>query len=152
VMVFQTNPLKMPVEIAGNLEARLWVTSSQPDTDITVKLLDIHPPTLDHPDGFHMPLVDSILRLRFHGGFDQERLLVPGKVYEVTMRLPPVANLFAAGHRIRVDIASSNFPRFDVNPGTGEPLGRHTHTAKTHNTLWLDQARPSHIVLPIRKA
>ena len=68
----------------------------------------------------------------------------------MTVKLPPVANLFAIGHRIRVDIASSNFPRYDVNPGTGEPLGRHTHTVKTHNTLWLDRAQPSHIVLPVR--
>ncbi|MBM3531410.1 MAG: CocE/NonD family hydrolase [Alphaproteobacteria bacterium] len=152
VMVFQTEPLKAAVEIAGNMEARLWVSSSQPDTDITVKLLDVHPASLDYPDSFHMPLVDSILRLRFHGGFDKERLLEPGKAYAITVRLPPVANLFATGHRIRVDIASSNFPRFDINPGTGEPLGCHTHTVKTHNTLWLDRARPSHIVLPIRKA
>lgn len=151
VMVFQTEPLAQSIEVAGNMEARLWVSSSQPDTDITVKLLDIHPPSLDDPDGFHMPLVDSILRLRFHGGFDKERLLEPGKVYAITVRLPPVANLFAPGHRIRVDIASSNFPRFDVNPGTGEPLGRHTHRVKTHNALWLDRSRPSHIVLPIRK-
>jgi putative CocE/NonD family hydrolase len=152
VVVFQTDPLAKAVEIAGNIEAKLWVTSSARDTDITVKLLDIHPPTIDHPDGFHMPLVDRILRLRFHGGFDKERLLEPGKVYAVTVPLPPVANLFQPGHRIRVDIASSNFPRYDVNPGTGEPLGRHTHTVKTHNTLWLDRSRPSHIVLPAMEA
>ena len=150
VVVFQTAPLAKAVEIAGNLEAKLWVTSSALDTDLTVKLLDIHPPSLEYPDGFHMPMVDSILRLRFAGGFDRERLLEPGKVYAVTVRLPPVANLFVPGHRIRVDVASSNFPRYDINPGTGEPLGRHTHTVKTHNTLWLDRSRPSHIVLPIR--
>jgi len=61
----------------------------------------------------------------------------------------PVANRFKAGHRIRIDIASSNFPRFDVNPGTGEPLGRHTHTLKAHNTLHLNAAATSHVVLPI---
>jgi putative CocE/NonD family hydrolase len=151
VVVFQTGPLTEAVEIAGNIEAKLWVSSSARDTDITVKLLDIHPPSLDHPDGFHMPLVDRILRLRFHGGFDKERLLEPGKVYAITVPLPPVANLFAPGHRIRVDIASSNFPRYDINPGTGEPLGRHTHTVKTHNTLHLDRAHPSHIVLPVMR-
>ena len=149
VMVFQTEPLTWPVEIAGNIEAKLWVSSSARDTDITVKLIDVHPPTTAHPDGFHMPLVDSILRLRFHGGFDKERLLEPSKVYPITVRLPPVANLFAVGHRIRVDVASSNFPRFDINPGTGEPLGRHTHAVKTRNTLWLDRQRPSQIVLPL---
>ena len=149
VMVFQTDMLTEPVEIAGNLEAKLWVSTSALDTDITVKLLDIHPASLDYPEGFHMPLVDSILRLRFAGGFDRERLLEPGKVYPIAVRLPPVANLFAVGHRIRVDVASSNFPRFDVNPGTGEPIGKHTHTRKSRNTLWLDRAQPSHIVLPI---
>jgi putative CocE/NonD family hydrolase len=152
VLVFQTESLAEPVEVVGDLEARLWLSSSALDTDVTVKLLDIHAPSLDYPEGFHMPLVDGILRLRFHGGFDRERLLEPGKVYPVVVRLPPIANRFDRGHRLRVDIASSNFPRFDVNPGTGEPLGRHTHAVRAHNTLFLDRERPSHIVLPIAGA
>ena len=149
VLVFQTEPLETDVVIAGPIEARIWIASSAVDTDITVKLIDVVPPTVTDPAGFHMLLCDSIRRARFRGGYDREVLLTPGEVVEIAVELPPVANRFKAGHRIRVDIASSNFPRFDVNPGTGEPLGRHSHTVKTHNTLWLDRTRPSQIVMPI---
>ena len=98
-----------------------------------------------------MLLCDSIRRLRFRNGYDKEELLKPGEIVEVTIELPPIANRFRAGHKLRVDIASSNFPRFDINPGTGEPLGRHTHTVKARNTLHLDKKHPSHIVLPVMK-
>jgi hypothetical protein len=73
----------------------------------------------------------------------------PGEVYEVQIELPPVSNLFKAGHRIRIDISSSNFPRFDVNPNTGEPIGRHTHSRMARNTVFTDAERPSHVVLPV---
>jgi hypothetical protein len=149
VLVFQTPPLERDTEVTGTIEVKLWVSSSARDTDFTAKLLDIYPPSEEWPVGFHLPLCDSILRARFREGFDHEALLDPGKVYEMAIRLPPVSNLFRRGHRIRLDIASSNFPRFDVNPNTGEPLGRHTHTVKAHNTLYLDAGRPSHIVLPV---
>ncbi len=75
--------------------------------------------------------------------------MTPGEIYQVRIRLPPTSNLFAAGHRIRVDISSSNFPRFDLNPNTGEPMGRHTHTVVAHNTIHLDREHPSRVVLPI---
>ena len=73
----------------------------------------------------------------------------PGTAYEVRIDIPPTSNLFVAGHRIRVDVASSSFPKFDVNPNTGEPLGRHTHTVKARNTVFTDAAHPSRVVLPI---
>jgi putative CocE/NonD family hydrolase len=76
----------------------------------------------------------------------------PGEVVELRIDLPPISNLFAAGHRIRLDVSSSNFPRFDVNPNTGEPLGRHTHTRVAHNRVYVDAARPSQIVLPVISA
>jgi putative CocE/NonD family hydrolase len=72
-----------------------------------------------------------------------------GEVYEVRIAIPPTTNLFKAGHRLRLDIASSSFPKFDVNPGTGESLGRHTHLVKARNTVYLDGRRASHLVLPI---
>ena len=75
--------------------------------------------------------------------------MTPGKVYEVEIELPPISNLFVKGHRIRVDISSSNFPRFDVNPNTGEPLGRHTRFEKAQNTVYVDAKRPSRLTLPI---
>ncbi len=73
----------------------------------------------------------------------------PGHAYEVTITLPPTSNLFAAGHRIRVDVSSSNFPRLDLNPNTGEPLGKHTRTVVAHQTVFHDAERASRVVLPL---
>ena len=105
----------------------LRVSSSAVDTDFTAKLVDVHPPNEDYPDGYDMLINDSIIRCRFREGFEQEVFMEPGEVVEVTIELPPTSNLFDRGHRIRLDVSSSNFPRLDLNPNTGEPIGRHTH-------------------------
>lgn len=76
----------------------------------------------------------------------------PGNVYPITIVLPPTSNVFARGHRIRLDIASSSFPQFDVNPNTGEPLGRHTHTVRAVNSVYFGPQHPSHILLPVMPA
>ena len=149
VMVFQTPPLKRDIEVTGPMEVRLWVASSATDTDFTAKLMDIHPPTAVDPEGFHMLICDSILRARYRNGFDHEDLMVPEECYEIVIRQPPISNLFKAGHRIRLDIASSNFPRFDVNPNTGEPMGRHTGTIVARNILYLGRDHRSCIILPV---
>jgi len=149
VLVFQTPPLTDDTEVTGVCEVALWVSSSAVDTDFTAKLIDVHPPNLDYPDGYHMNLVDSIIRARYRDGWEREELMTPGEICQVRIRLPPTSNLFAVGHRIRVDISSSNFPRFDLNPNTGEPMGRHTHTVVAHNTVYLDREHPSKIVLPV---
>ena len=149
VLVFQTLPLGKAVEVTGPIVVKLWISSSAVDTDFTAKLIDVHPPNEDYPAGYHMNLVDSIIRSRFRNGFEQEVFMQRGEVYPLEITLPPTSNLFKAGHCIRVDISSSNFPRFDLNPNTGEPMGRHTHSIVAHNTVYLDRSRPSHIVLPI---
>jgi putative CocE/NonD family hydrolase len=149
VLVFQTPPLREAVEVTGACVVRVWIASSAADTDFTAKLVDVCPPNEDYPDGYHMNLVDSIIRTRFRDGWDREVLLQPGAVYEVQITLAPTSNRFEVGHRIRLDISSSNFPRFDVNPNTGEPLGRHTHTVVARNTVYLDRARPSQVILPV---
>ncbi len=149
VIAFESEPLESPIEVTGAPKVRLWISSSAPDTDFTAKLLDIYPPSEDWAEGFHLPLADSIIRARFREGFDAERLMTPGDVYEVEIELPPISNLFVAGHRIRLDISSSNFPRFDVNPNTGEPLGRHTRFEKAQNRVYLNADQPSHIILPV---
>ena len=149
VVVFQTDPLGVDVEVTGPILVRLWISSSAVDTDFTAKLIDVHPANEDYPAGFDMPLADSILRTRFREGFDAERFMEPGQVYPIEIELPPISNLFQAGHRIRLDVASSNFPRFDVNPNTGEPLGRHSHSLAATNVLYTDASRPSHICLPV---
>ena len=149
VLVFQTDPLKEDVEVTGPLAVNLWISSSAVDTDFTAKLIDVYPPGEDYPSGYHMNLVDSIIRTRYRNGWETPEMMTPGEVYPVRIDLPPTSNLFKRGHRIRVDISSSNFPRFDVNPNTGEPVGRHTHSIVARNTVYLDPTRPSHIVLPI---
>ena len=149
VLVFQTPELAEDVEVTGPIELELWASSSCVDTDFTAKLLDVYPPNADYPDGYAMNLGDSIIRCRYRNDRSKPELLTPGEVVELTITLYPTSNLFAAGHRIRLDISSSNFPRFDVNPNTGDPLGRHRRTLVAHNTVYHDAARPSHVVLPI---
>jgi putative CocE/NonD family hydrolase len=149
VNVFQTEPLEADVEITGSMMVNLWISSDAIDTDFTAKLIDVYPPSEESTEGFHLPLEDSIIRARFRDGFDREELMNPGEIYEMQIELPPVSNRFVKGHRIRLDISSSNFPRFDVNPNTGEPIGRHTQTQKAVNSVYTDRAHRSHIVLPI---
>ncbi len=149
VLVFQTEPLRSDVEVTGSVEVNMWVSSSAVDTDFTAKLLDVYPPSEAFPEGYHLNLADSIIRARYRSGFERAEMMEPGGVYRVRVALPPVSNLFKAGHRIRLDVAGSNFPRFDVNPNTGEPMGRHTHTLKARNTVYLDRGRASHAALPI---
>ena len=149
VLVFQTEPLAEDLEVTGAIDVNLWISSSAVDTDFTAKLLDIYPPSDDYPDGYHLNIADSIIRARYRNGFDRGEMVEPGRVYRVRIALPPTSNLFKAGHCIRIDIAGSNFPRFDVNPNTGEPMGRHTRTVEARNTVYVDRDRSSHVVLPI---
>ncbi|HJQ60999.1 MAG TPA: CocE/NonD family hydrolase [Vineibacter sp.] len=149
VLVFQTAPLEAPVEVIGPIAVRLFVSSTCVDTDITIKLIDMHPPTADDPDGFAMNLTDGILRLRYRDSWERPTLMTPGEVYQIEVTAFPTANRFGRGHRIRLDVSSSNFPRFDLNPNTGEPEGTWRTTRAASNTLHLDRERPSHVVLPI---
>lgn len=149
VLVYRTEPLAEAVEVTGSPVVRLHVSSSALDTDFTAKLIDVYPPNEDYPDGYDMLINDSIIRCRFRNGFEREELMEPGTVVEVTIRLPPTSNLFAAGHRIRLDVSSSNFPRLDRNPNTGEPIGRHTHVVVAEQTVSADGDRPSRLVLPV---
>lgn len=148
VLVFQTSPLEEDLEVTGSAIVTLWISSSTPDTDFTAKLIDLAPANDDYPDGYAMNLVDSVIRTRYRNSWEQEELMEPGEVYRVQIPLPPTSNLFQAGHRIRIDISSSNFPRLDLNPNTGEPMGRHTHTVPARNTVYMDKQRPSGVLLP----
>jgi putative CocE/NonD family hydrolase len=149
VLVFQTPPLDHDTEVTGPSTVHLWIASSAPDTDFTAKLIDVYPPSADYPNGYALNLVDSIIRARYRHGWDREVPLEPGQIERVTIQLPPTSNRFVRGHRIRLDISSSNFPRFDTNPNTGEPMGRHTSTQVATNSMYVDQSHPSHVVLPI---
>lgn len=149
VLVFQTEPLTEAVEVTGPTTVHLWVSSSALDTDFTAKLVDVHPANDDYPEGYDMLLNDSVIRCRYREGFEREVLLDPGVPVPVTIILPPTSNLFDAGHRIRVDVSSSNWPRLDVNPNTGEPVGRHTHQVAAEQAVYADSEHASHIVLPV---
>ena len=149
VLAFQTEPLREDIEVTGRVVVNLWISSTGRDTDFTVKLVDVYPPGKDYTQGYHMNLCDTILRCRYRDSWTESRLMTPGQAYALTIPLPATSNLFKAGHRIRVDVSSSNFPRFDVNPNTGEPVGRHTRMVVVENTVYVDTARPSHIVLPV---
>jgi hypothetical protein len=149
VLVFETDSLLEPVEVTGASEVVLWISSSAVDTDFTAKLIDVYPPDADYPSGYSMNVVESIIRTRYRQGWDTPHFLDIGEVAEVHIRLPPTSNLFAAGHRIRLDIASSNFPRFDVNPNTGESVGRHTHQVVAINSVHLGEPHPSRLILSI---
>lgn len=149
VLVFETAPLAKPVEVTGPVEARLWISSSCPDTDFTIKLVDVYPPGQDYPQGFAMNITDGILRVRYRNSWEKPELMEEGKIYEVLVKAFPSSNFFAEGHRIRLDISSSNYPHFDINPNTGEPEGNWLRTRTAVNTVYMDRRRPSHIILPI---
>ncbi len=148
VLAFQTAPLEAPLRVVGPIEAELWVETDGPDTDFTAKLIDVHPPSADYPAGYAMILTDGILRLRYAEDWSNPRMRTPGEVTRIRITLFPTANLFLRGHRIRLDISSSNFPKFDVNPNTGAD-GPARHRRIAHNSVYLDAGRPSRLTLPI---
>jgi uncharacterized protein len=149
VLVFQTEPLAEDVTVIGPISVRLFGSSTATDTDFTAKLVDVYPPSADLPRGFDLNVTDGIIRARYRGGRLKQELIVPGQVYEFTVRPFPTANVFKKGHRIRLDISSSNFPRFDVNPNTGEPLGQNRRMITANNTIYHSPARASQVLLPI---
>ena len=147
--MFQTAPLIQAVEVTGPIVVHLWISSDGLDTDVTAKLIDVYPPNADYPDGYAMNLTGGILRVRYRDAWESATLMQPGQVYAIRIALFPCSNWFAPGHRLRLDIASSNFPQFDLNFNTGEPEGMSTHSRVATNTVYVDQARPSHLLLPL---
>lgn len=149
VLVFESPELIDDVEVIGSIDVKLFVSSNAPDTDFTVKLLDVYPASDQWPDGFAMNLSHGILRMRYRNSYSDPELMVPGAIYEITVEAFPTANIFAKGHRIRLDISSSNFPHFDVNPNSGEPESEAAHMRPATNTVHLSAKHPSRIILPV---
>jgi putative CocE/NonD family hydrolase len=149
VLVFETPVLEHDFEVTGPVGAVLWVASDCLDTDFTIKLIDVYPPNPDYPEGFAMNLTDGILRARYRNSWEKPEPLVPGQPVKIRIDAFPTANLFKKGHKIRVDISSSNFPHFDVNPNTYAPEGRGLVYRAATNQIFVDGSRPSHIVLPV---
>jgi putative CocE/NonD family hydrolase len=143
VLVYTSAPLEKAVEVTGPVKMILHAASTAPDTDFTAKLVDVH------PDGKAYNLCDGIIRARFREGGKPPALIEPGKTERYEIDLWVTSNVFKEGHRIRVEISSSNFPRFDRNPNTGHAFGVDAELAKAAQTIFHDQARPSHLLLPI---
>ena len=149
VLVFSTPVLEHDMEVTGSVIVKLWAASSAPDTDFTAKLIDVYPPNGDYPDGYELNIGDSIIRARYRDSREAPALMEPGTAYEFTITLYPTAVVFQRGHRVRLHISSSNFPRFDVNPNTGGPLGLEQISQAAVQTVFHDADRPSHVVLPV---
>lgn len=143
VLLFTSKPLETPLETTGRITARLFVASDCPDTDFAVKLCDVY------PDGRSMLVTDGIVRARHRVSMSREDFLEPGETYELAVDLWSTSLIFHRGHRIRIAVTSSNSPRFEPNPNTGEPFRASEKTRVATNTIWLASDRPSHIVLPI---
>ncbi|MCZ2153719.1 MAG: CocE/NonD family hydrolase [Bryobacterales bacterium] len=149
VITFQSEPLTEDTEVTGRLIVTLYASSDALDTDFTAKLIDVYPSSDDFPDGVELNVGDSIVRARYRNSLEHAELLEPGKPYRFTIEMYPTSLVFRKGHRIRVDISSSNFPRFDVNPNTGEPLNANRRWKVAENAIYHDAAHPSHITLPV---
>ncbi|MEB0138308.1 MULTISPECIES: CocE/NonD family hydrolase [unclassified Undibacterium] len=149
VLVFQTTVLRHAVELTGPVSAHLWISSDCLDTDFTIKLIDVYPPNQDYPNGYEMILTDGILRTRYRHSWEAPTLLVPHEIYLIQIEAFPVSNLFQVGHRIRIDVSSSNFPKFDTNPNTGAAEGQAGGILIAHNTLYSNRSCPSYVVLPV---
>jgi len=149
VLVFQTELLAEDTEITGPVSVQLWISSSAVDTDFTAKLIDVYPPSEDYPEGYALNLTDGILRVKFRDSWEWPELMAPGEVYQVELSLLPISNLFVEGHRIRLDISSSNFPRFDVNGNPGKNPGTSAVRITALNSVYHDNNRPSYALLPV---
>jgi putative CocE/NonD family hydrolase len=143
--VYSSAPLAEPLEVTGPLEVVLHAATSARDTDWVAKLCDVD------PEGVSRILAEGVIRARYRAGFTEAVLLEPGAVHEYRIDLVATANLFAAGHRIRVSVTSASFPRFDRNANTGNPLGadRDEDLVTARQQVFHDVDRPSHIVLPV---
>lgn len=150
VLSFQTDLLVDDIEVTGPIEMHLWASSSVIDTDFTAKLVDLYPSDTNNPAGLAINITDSIIRARFRNGWDKEEMMKPNNPYEFIFELYPTSYIFRKGHRIRLDISSSNWPRFDVNPNTGDPLGLHRSHKIATQSIYHDSDKPSNIVLPIQ--
>jgi uncharacterized protein len=145
ILCYTSEPLDQPLEVTGPVSLVLYASSSALDTDFTGKLVDVA------PDGRATTLTDGILRARYRESMSEQKLLEPGKVYELHLDLWATANLFRAGHRIRLEVSSSNFPRFDRNTNTGGTIAEDSPNDLTQaiNRVFHDRSRPSHLILPV---
>lgn len=143
VLVYTSAPLDRDMEVTGPVRAVLHLATTAPDTDVTAKLCDVH------PDGRAIVLCDGIVRARYRLDLRRATPVVPGEVVRYEVELGPTSDLFRRGHRIRLEVSSSNFPRFDRNLNTGGPFGEERAWRRAYQTLVHDAQHPSHLMLPV---
>jgi putative CocE/NonD family hydrolase len=143
VLVFSSPAFAQNTEVTGPISLDLYVSSSAVDTDFTGKVVDVW------PNGFAQNLTEGILRLRYRNSQEKPELGNPGEIYHISVDLWATSNVFLPGHKLRLEVSSSNFPRFDRNLNTGEDQARGTHMIKATNVIYHDKSRPSSLVLPI---
>ncbi len=143
VLVYTSDPMEQPLEVTGPVTVALWASSSAIDTDFTAKLIDVH------PDGYARNLLDGIIRARYRESASAPKMMEAGKPYLFTIDLWATSNVFLPGHRIRLEISSSNFPRFDRNLNTGEPFGEGTKGIPARQTIFHQSDMASCLLLPV---
>jgi putative CocE/NonD family hydrolase len=143
VLVYSTPALEHDVEVTGQVTLDFWAKSSAVDTDFTAKLVDVW------PNGFAQNLTEGILRTKYRGSQEKPELLTPDEPYQLAVDLWSTSNVFKKGHKIRLEISSSNFPRFDRNLNTGETAQSATRMVKAENTLLHDAQHPAVLLLPL---
>lgn len=143
VLIYNSNPLNSDLEVTGPVSLKLFASSSAMDTDFTAKLVDVH------PNGYAQNLVEGVIRARFRESLLHPSLITPDKVYEYTIDLLATSHVFKAGHRLRLEISSSNFPRYDRNPNTGNDFGVDSQLRPAQQTIFHDSRYSSHLVLPV---
>jgi uncharacterized protein len=143
VLSFVSERLIHAVEVTGLPRVNLWISSNARDTDFVAKLIDVF------PDGYALIVSEGQLRTRYREGFGRQHLLSPGQHYKIRIELGSVSNLFAEGHRIRLDVTSSNFPKLEPNPNTGDPIGTWSRPVVAKNVVYHSAEQPSYLELPI---
>ena len=143
VLCYTSAPLEQDLEVIGPIKLVLHAATDGLDTDWTAKLVDVS------PTGYAMNLCDGILRARYRHGQDQPSLLTPGAVEAYEVEVGVTANVFKRGHRIRLEVSSSNFPRFDRNLNTGADPATDAEIRVAHQTVLHNRAHPSHLILPV---
>jgi putative CocE/NonD family hydrolase len=143
VLVYTTPALEEDLEVTGNVVLKLFASTDRTDTDFTGKLVDVH------PDGYAQILLEGVIRGRYLKSYKEENLLTPNQVYEFYIDLWSTSQVFQKGHRIRLEVSSSNFPKYDRNPNTGHKFGEDAELVVAHQTIYHDAAHPSHLILPV---
>jgi hypothetical protein len=149
VLTFTSAVLTQAVEVTGPVTATIWASSDALDTDFTAALVDVEPAAEDGEEGRPIILCEGIVRARFRNGTDNPEMMAPGEIYEFDIDMWDTSNLFEEGHRIRVEISSSNFPRYNRNLNSGNPIATDTEITVANQQVYHDSLHPSHITLPV---